>query len=120
MSAESDSAKLSELSKIRKQMPRPAEIMQLADFFSVLGDGTRVLIVAALRQGELCVSHLAELLNLSDSAVSHQLRYMRQNNIVKSRREGKYIYYSLSDDHVIDIYDVVQAHIRENYSYKYK
>ena len=117
MSAE-NGARHSELKKIKKQMPQSGEITQLADFFSVLSDGTRVLIVSALRHGELCVSHLAELLGLSDSAVSHQLRLMRQNNIVKSRREGKYIYYSLSDEHVIDIYDVVKTHIDESRALK--
>ena len=103
-----------QITKIKDRIPASEEITLLADFFSVLGDGTRVKIVSALRHGELCVSHLAELVGLSDSAVSHQLRLMRYNNIVKSRREGKYIYYSLVDEHVIDIYDVAKEHINED------
>ncbi|MDD2427842.1 MAG: metalloregulator ArsR/SmtB family transcription factor [Eubacteriales bacterium] len=94
-------------------MPRDAEMQRLADFFTVMGDSTRVQIIAALRISELCVSDLAGLLSLSDSAISHQLRILRQSNLVKSRRDGKFIYYSLADDHVVEIYDVGKDHINE-------
>lgn len=102
-----------DLSAIREEMPHDEEMSRLADLFSVMGDSTRVRIIAALRLNELCVSDLAELLSLSDSAISHQLRILRHNNLVKSRRDGKYIYYSLSDDHVVVLYDVGKEHINE-------
>lgn len=98
---------------IKKQMPQADEMSRLANLFSVMGDSTRVQIISALRLSELCVSDLADLLSLSDSAISHQLRLLRQNNLVKARRDGKYIYYSLSDDHIVDIYDVGKTHINE-------
>ncbi len=102
-----------DLSIIRKQMPQAEEMSRLANLFSVMGDNTRVQIISALRLSELCVSDLADLLSLSDSAISHQLRLLRQNNLVKARRDGKYIYYSLSDDHIADMYDVGKVHINE-------
>ncbi len=102
-----------DLPAIREQMPRGDEMSRLADLFSVMGDNTRVQIISALRLSELCVSDLAVLLSLSDSAISHQLRILRQNNLVKARRDGKFIYYSLSDDHVIAIYDVGKEHVNE-------
>ncbi len=102
-----------DLPVIREKMPGKDEMSRLADLFSVMGDSTRVRIISALRLSELCVSDLAMLLSLSDSAISHQLRILRQNNLVKARRDGKYIYYSLSDDHVTEIYDVGKEHINE-------
>lgn len=72
----------------------------LAATFQVLGDPTRVRIVHALSLGELCTSDLAGLVRMSESAVSHQLRTLRQLHVVRSRREGKLVYYSLNDDHV--------------------
>ncbi len=102
-----------ELDQVRLNMPAEIEISKLADFFFVLGDSTRVKLVSALRINELCVGDLARILNMSDSAISHQLRLLRQSNLVKSRRAGKFIYYSLSDDHVMDIYDIGKIHIKE-------
>jgi DNA-binding transcriptional ArsR family regulator len=76
----------------------------LAETFQVLGDPTRVRIVHALSLTELCTSDLASVVGMSESAVSHQLRTMRQLRVVKSRREGKLVYYSLSDDHVRSLF----------------
>lgn len=97
----------------RAQMIDDAELYDLADFFKVLGDSTRVKIMSALDAQELCVCDLASLLNMTKSAISHQLRALKQANLVKFRREGKEVYYTLSDDHVRDIFEKGLEHIRE-------
>ena len=88
-------------------------VLRLADFFSVFGDSTRMQIVSLLRNGEMNVSDIADMLNLSISAVSHQLKLLRSNNLVRSRRQGKYLYYYLSDEHVTTIFDMGVEHIKE-------
>ncbi|MDR3091194.1 MAG: metalloregulator ArsR/SmtB family transcription factor [Clostridiales bacterium] len=75
-------------------------IYDLADFYKIFGDSTRIKILCALRAGEVCVGDLAESLGLSQPAVSHQLRVLRQNDFVKFRKDGKTVYYSLDDDHI--------------------
>lgn len=75
----------------------------LSNFFKVFGDGTRIKILSLIIQKELCVNDIALLLNMNQPAVSHQLRILRQNKIVKYRKEGKLSYYSLDDDHVTNI-----------------
>ena len=86
-------------------------LQKLAIFFSVLGDTGRIKIINTLIGGEYCVNHLAEEVGLSQSAVSHQLKVLKTNNIVKSRRDGKNIYYSLNDEHIFDIFEIGLAHI---------
>ena len=85
----------------------------LAAFFKAFGDSTRLLILHALSRGECCVSELASSLDMTQSAVSHQLQLLRQNRLVKYRREGKQIYYSLDDDHVYAILAAGIEHISE-------
>ncbi|HVJ49895.1 metalloregulator ArsR/SmtB family transcription factor [Desulfitobacterium sp.] len=87
----------------------------LADLFKTLGDPTRIRIVdaLALAKGEFCVCDLAELLGLSQSATSHQLRVLRNSKLVKFHREGKMVYYSLDDDHVLGLYRQGLEHISE-------
>nr|WP_041276485.1 metalloregulator ArsR/SmtB family transcription factor [Desulfosporosinus acidiphilus] len=87
----------------------------LAELFKTLADPTRVRIIDALAKTELCVCDLAELLNLSQSATSHQLRVLRSNKLVKFRREGKMVYYSLDDDHVLGLYSQGLEHINEHH-----
>lgn len=89
------------------------QVLQLADLFKTLGDPTRVRIMDALAQKEFCVCDLAALLDLSQSATSHQLRILRSNHLVKYRREGKMVYYSLDDDHVTALYRQGLEHISE-------
>ena len=84
----------------------------LASFFKVLGDETRVRIIYALYDGECCVNDIAEALGMSQSAVSHQLKLLKMDNLVKSRREGKNVYYSFDDDHVVGILSMALEHIR--------
>ncbi len=92
----------------RKHTPGAAA---MADFFKVLGDETRMRIVLCLMDRECCVSELAEALDLSSSAVSHQLKELRQAALVASRREGKNIYYTLDDGHVNEIVDTARVHL---------
>lgn len=98
---------------VRSKLMDENELYVLADFFKVLGDSTRVRIMSALEVSEMCVCDLAVLLNMTKSAISHQLRSLKQANLVKFRREGKVVYYSLSDDHVRDIFEKGLEHIQE-------
>lgn len=86
---------------------------RLSDLFKTLGDPTRIRIMDALSKTELCVCDLAEMLDLSQSATSHQLRVLRSNKLVKYRRDGKLVYYSLDDNHVIELYRQGLEHIAE-------
>ena len=88
-------------------------VFNLADFFKVFGDSSRLKTLWALRQGELCVTHLAELLGMSTPAVSYQLKILRRTRLVRTRRVGKNIYYSLEDDHVHRILELGQEHVKE-------
>ncbi|MFY9500158.1 MAG: metalloregulator ArsR/SmtB family transcription factor, partial [bacterium] len=90
------------------------EINRLAETFKVLGDPTRIKILSALATEELCVCDLAAALELSVSAVSHQLRVLKGARLVKYRREGKNIFYSLDDEHVISLFRLALEHVRHN------
>jgi len=98
---------------VRVVMPSEDETAAITGLFKVLGDSTRVKILWALNRSELCVCDISALLNMTKSAVSHQLRLLREANLIKNRREGKVIYYSLSDDHVKQIYETAVEHIEE-------
>lgn len=89
------------------------DICDLADFFKVFGDSSRLKVLWALHQSELCVTHLAELLGMTAPAVSHQLKILRQSHLVRTRRDGKNIYYSLADDHVQRILELGLEHTDE-------
>jgi ArsR family transcriptional regulator len=101
------------VNSVRELMPDENELSDLSDFFKILGDSTRAKIVCALDEGEMCVCDLAALLNMTKSAISHQLRSLRDANLVKNRREGKVVFYSLADDHVKEIFEKGLEHIRE-------
>lgn len=88
-------------------------IYDLADLFKVFSDSTRIRILVALFDGELCVGEIAERLEMSQTAISHQLRVLKQNHLIKYRRQGKSMIYSLSDDHVKTIIDCATEHIEE-------
>jgi DNA-binding transcriptional ArsR family regulator len=88
-------------------------VQALADMFSILGDPTRVRIVDVLSEGELCVCDIAEHVGISESAVSHQLRLMRSMRIVRGRREGRSVYYTLDDHHVLDLFQQGLRHVTE-------
>lgn len=99
--------------KAINELPDEELIADLSDMFKIFGDQTRVKILMALESGELCVCDIAAVMNMSQSAISHQLRVLKQSNIVKTRREGKVVYYSISDDHVKEIFDIAMVHVQE-------
>lgn len=99
--------------QVRASTPREEELYELADFFKVLGDATRIKIMHALFVSEMCVCDLSELLGVSQSAVSHQLKLLRQAGLVRHRREGKMVFYSLKDEHVQQIVSQGLQHVLE-------
>lgn len=101
------------VSKVLSEMPDDEQLYDLAELFKVFGDSTRIKILYALFEAELCVCDIAQLLNLTQSAVSHQLRVLKNTRLVKPRREGKAVFYSLADDHVRRIIAQGMDHIRE-------
>ena len=94
-------------------MPPDETLYDLAELFKVFGDSTRIRILYALFEAELCVCDIAQLLGLSQTAVSHQLRVLKNSKLVKFRREGKTVFYSLADDHVRRIIGQGMEHIEE-------
>ncbi|KZL92081.1 ArsR/SmtB family transcription factor [Clostridium magnum] len=98
---------------VKKNMPEEEKLYDLAELFKALGDNTRVKILYALLNSEMCVCDIAALLGMTQSAISHQLRVLKQSRLVKYRREGKIVYYSLDDEHVKHIFDQGLIHISE-------
>jgi DNA-binding transcriptional ArsR family regulator len=99
--------------QVRGKMPQEETLYNLAELFKVFGDPTRVRILWALDESEMCVCDIANLLNMTQSAISHQLRVLKRAALVKSRRDGKVVYYSLDDEHVQQILDQGMTHINE-------
>lgn len=95
------------------RLPGPEDVEAMAELFKLFGDPTRLKILCSLTQQELCVCDLAELIGMNQSAVSHQLRLLKQGRLVKSRREGKSIFYSLADSHVYTVLAQGMEHISE-------
>lgn len=98
---------------VQEKMPEETELYDLAELFKVFGDSTRIRILFVLFETEVCVCDLAQALNMTQSAISHQLKILKQNKLVKSRREGKSVFYSLADDHVRTIIEQGRDHIEE-------
>lgn len=103
----------SDVQGLRSQLFEPDLVADLADTFKVLGDATRVRILDVLSRQELCVGDIAELLGLSESAVSHQLRLLRTARLVRQRRAGQQMFYALDDHHVIRLFAQAHEHVRE-------
>lgn len=99
---------------VNETMPEETELYDLAELFKVFGDSTRIRILFVLFEAEVCVCDLAHVLNMTQSAISHQLKILKQSRLVKSRREGKSIFYSLADDHVRTMIAQGREHIEEN------
>ena len=99
--------------RVKADQPDVERLYDLAELFKVFGDTTRIRILYALFEAELCVCDIAEILDLTQSAISHQLRVLKQARLVKNRREGKQIYYFLADDHVRTIIGQGMEHIEE-------
>ena len=102
-----------DLDQLHGMMPDDDRLYDLADLFRVFGDSTRMRILYALFESELCVGDIAQALGMSQSSVSHQLRVLKAGKIVKFRREGKAVFYSLDDDHVRSIVDLGMKHVEE-------
>lgn len=101
------------LRKVEESLPDLELLYDLAELFKVFGDSTRIRILYALAESEMCVCDLAKLLDISQSAVSHQLRVLKQAKLVRHRREGKTVYYALADAHVETIINQGMSHIEE-------
>ncbi|AZT89370.1 ArsR family transcriptional regulator [Caldicellulosiruptor changbaiensis] len=101
------------LEKVKKDLPDDEKLFDLSEFFKVFSDSTRVKILSALLISEMCVCDLAALLQVTQSAISHQLRLLKAFRLVKSRKEGKVVYYSLNDDHVKSILELGLLHLSE-------
>ena len=98
---------------VKGRLPNEAHLDELADIFKLFGDGTRLRILWALSESEMCVCDICALLQMKQPAVSHQLKNLKQARIVKSRRDGKVIYYSLDDDHIRKLLNLGMEHIQE-------
>ncbi|MDR3051487.1 MAG: metalloregulator ArsR/SmtB family transcription factor [Oscillospiraceae bacterium] len=101
------------VAEVRGKMPEEAILADLADLFKVFSDSTRVRILCALQYSEMCVCDIAVLLGMTKSAISHQLRQLRQTRLVKNRKDGKVVYYSLDDEHVGNVFEQGLLHVRE-------
>ena len=98
---------------IKNAMPNEDSLYDLAELFKVFGDSTRIRILSCLKVSELCVNDIAATLNMTISAVSHQLRILKNAKLIKSRKQGKEVYYSLDDEHVNCIIDCGLDHVNE-------
>ncbi|MCI8651030.1 MAG: helix-turn-helix transcriptional regulator [Oscillospiraceae bacterium] len=99
--------------RVEKALPDDETLYDLADLFRIFADSTRIKILYVLFESEMCVCDIAQLLGMTQSAISHQLRALKQSKLVKYRREGKTIFYSLADDHVVTILGQGMEHIEE-------
>ncbi|KLI01933.1 MULTISPECIES: ArsR/SmtB family transcription factor [Sporolactobacillus] len=99
--------------KVSKAMSNDEDLENVADLFKIFGDRTRIRLLRALYQSEMCVCDMAYLLDMTQSAISHQLRILKQAKLVKNRKEGKVVYYSLADQHVMQILVQAYDHIKE-------
>lgn len=98
---------------VKTKLPKDENLYDLAELFKVFGDTTRIKIIAALLENEMCVCDIAELFGMTHSAISHQLRVLRHARLVKPRKEGKVVYYSLDDAHIKLLFDTGFAHVME-------
>lgn len=102
-----------EADKLKSQLMDENLLYEMSELFKVFGDSTRTRILSVLLHNELCVCAIAELLNMTKSAISHQLRILRQAKLVKNRKQGKEVFYSLADGHIESIFELALEHIQE-------
>ena len=101
------------VNKVKSAIPEDGLIYDLDEFFKVFADSTRMKIIYALMEGELCVCDIASIVGTTQSAISHQLRILKQSKLVKYRKDGKVVYYSLDDEHIAEIAKKGREHIEE-------
>ena len=99
--------------ELQEKMPDKELLLSVAEFFKIMGDCTRIRLLHALDESEMCVCDLSVLLNMTKSALSHQLKTLKEARLVKSRKNGKHVYYSLNDGHVKTILEMAIEHIKE-------
>ncbi len=99
------------VAKTKKAMPQGEKIKNIAHFFSVIGDGTRCNIIFALKESEMCVCDLANVLSMTKSSISHQLNKLKSTGFVKCEKRGKQVFYSLDDDHILHIFEISLKHL---------
>ena len=113
LNCEVNSINVEKVEKVKNKLPSDETIFDVAELFKVFGDSTRMKIICALLEDELCVCDIACITNSTSSAISHQLRVLKQAKLVKYRKEGKVVYYSLDDDHVKQIFEKGREHVEE-------
>ncbi|OPJ65020.1 ArsR/SmtB family transcription factor [Clostridium oryzae] len=101
------------IDKVKDLLPEEEKLYDLAELFKVFGDSTRIKIICVLFESEMCVCDISAILGMSQSAVSHQLRVLKQAKLVKYRKDGKVVYYSLDDEHIKAIFNMGLEHIEE-------
>ena len=101
------------IAKVGPELPDEEKLYDLAELFKIFGDSTRIRILYVLFEAEMCVCDIAQLLGMTQSAISHQLQILKKSKLVKYRREGKTVFYSLADDHVYTILGTGMEHVRE-------
>ena len=106
------------LEEVKAKMPNDNLLLEMADFYKALSDSTRIKIIAALAHNELCVCDISSLLNMTKSAISHQLQNLREMNLIKGRKAGKEVFYSLADRHVEEVFEVSKEHVLEELNEK--
>lgn len=99
--------------KVKKRVLDEETLLLMADFYKALSDSTRMKIIDVLYEGELCVCDISVLINMTKSATSHQLRYLKEMNLIKSRKQGKEVFYSLADSHIIKVFEISKSHVLE-------
>lgn len=102
------------VNNVRKRILNEKILLLMADFYKALSDSTRMKIIDVLYEGELCVCDISSLINMTKSATSHQLKYLKDMNLIKSRKQGKEVFYSLADNHVIQVFEISKLHILED------
>ena len=113
LNCEVNSIDIQKVEKVKRTLPDDETIFDVAELFKVFGDSTRMKIICALLEEELCVCDIASITNSTPSAISHQLRVLKQAKLVKYRKEGKVVHYSLDDDHVRQIFEKGREHVEE-------
>lgn len=99
--------------KVKKRILDEEILLLMADFYKALSDSTRMKIIDVLYEGEMCVCDISVLINMTKSAISHQLKYLKDMNLIKSRKQGKEVFYSLADRHIVEVFEISKEHILE-------
>lgn len=111
---ESTKVNMAAINRVKSSMNKELDVVRLSEIFKVLGDPTRIKIIYALSKYDMCVHEIAETLDMSQSAISHQLRLLRNLKLVKFKKEGKSVVYSLDDDHILQLFNQGMEHVNHS------